>query len=121
MSSRLPPASSAERRALSRQARDAFPPMGVYAIRDRVSGRVRVGSSRNVPGTLNRIQFELRLGSHPDKTLQSEWRQGGAGRFAFEVLQMLKERDDPAFDYAGELRVLEQLYREEFASPEGAP
>jgi hypothetical protein len=105
---------AAERRRLSREARDAFPPMGVYAIRDSSTGCVRVGSSRNVFGTLNRAQFELRLGSHADKSLQSEWNLGGAGRFSFEVLELVKERDDPAFDYASELQALEQLYREQF-------
>jgi hypothetical protein len=113
MSSLVPPASSADRRALARQARDAFPPMGVYAIRDRVSGEVRVGSSRNVNGALNRIQFELRLGSHPDKALQAGWNSGGVERFSFEVIELLKQHEDPAFDHAAELRALEQLYRED--------
>lgn len=115
MSSRPAPP-SAERRTLSRQARDAFPPMGVYAIRDRESGKVIVGASRNVTGTLNRIRFELRLGTHLDKALQSAWQQGGAERITFEVLEMVKERTDPAFDYAAELRALEQLHRDELAA-----
>jgi len=101
------------RRDLSRRARDAFPPMGVYVIHDQVSGRSRVLSSRNVPGAINRIHFELRLGSHPDKALQSAWREGGAERVRIEVVELLKERADPLFDYAQELRLLEQLHGEE--------
>lgn len=115
----LHPTPGAERRRLSRQARDAFPPMGVYAVRDRSSGLVRVGSSRDVYARLNRIQFELRLGGHPDKALQSAWRQDPA-HFAFEVLQLVKQRTDPAFDYAEELRVLEQLYRHELCEGEAS-
>ena len=99
-----------DRRTLARQARDAFPPMGVYAVRS--GSTVRVGASRNVHGTLNRIQFELRLGSHPDKSLQAAW-QCAPESFSFDVLELVKERADPGFDYAGELRVLEQLHREE--------
>jgi hypothetical protein len=110
MSSFTPPA-AADRRQLARQARDAFPAMGVYAIRDQATGSVRVASSRNVHGTINRILFELRLGSHPDKALQAEWRRGGPERFSFEVLELVKERSDPAFDYAAELRALEELHR----------
>jgi len=117
MSTLVRPASSAERRALAREARDAFPPMGIYAIRDRVGGDVRVGSSRNVNGALNRIRFELRLGSHPDKALQAAWNSGGDERISFEVLELLKQREDPAFDHAAELRALEQLYREELQRP----
>ena len=106
---------AAERRAAARRARDAFPPMGVYAIRDRVTGRARIGASRNVHAAINRIGFELRLHSHTDKALQAEWDRHGPGRFSFEVLALVKERDDPAFDYAEELRGLEALWREEEA------
>lgn len=101
-----------QRRRRAREARDAFPPMGIYAVRDGSSGRVRVGSSRDVHARLRRVQFELRLGTHPDRDLQSAWRQDPAS-FSFEVLALVKQRADPAFDYAGELRVLEQLYRDE--------
>lgn len=105
------PTSARGRRALSRSARDAFPPMGVYAIRDGRTGSVRIGASRNVHGTINRIRFELRLGSHPDRALQAAWRDGGEERIAFEVLELVKERSDPDFDYAAELKDLEALHR----------
>jgi hypothetical protein len=111
--------SSERRRELSRAVRDAFPPMGVYAIRDAVTGAVRVHASRNVHGSINRDQFALRLGSHRDKALQAEWSHEPA-RFTFEVLEMVKERKEPDFDYAEELRLLQQLYRTELcgeASP----
>jgi hypothetical protein len=104
--------SATERRRLSREARDAFPPMGLYLVRDRESGPLRLGSSRDVHATLRRIQFELRLGTHPDKDLQSRWRQDPA-RFSFEVLELVRERTDPTFDYAEELRTLLQLHGEE--------
>jgi hypothetical protein len=104
--------SATERRRLSREVRDAFPPMGLYLVRDRSTGPVRLGSSRDVYATLKRIQFELRLGSHPDKALQRQWRQDSA-RFSFEVLELVKERTDPTFDYDEELRTLLQLHREE--------
>jgi len=105
--------SSTSRRALARQARNAFPPMGVYAIRDHATGAVRVGTSRNVHGALNRIQFELRHGSHPDKALQADWNRDGPQRFSFEVLALVKERSEAGFDYAAELAELEALYRAE--------
>lgn len=109
------PISAEDRRRLSREARDAFPPMGVYAIRTACGTLVRVGSSRNVHGMLNRIAFELRLGTHPDKELQSAWTRDPSG-IRFEVLALLEERIDPAFDYLAELRALEALYREELCA-----
>ncbi len=104
-------ASRSARRAAARVARDAFPPMGVYAIRDRESGRVLLGASRNVHAALNRARFELRMGSHSNRLLQDEWDRSGPERFAFEVLELVKERDDPDFDYAGELQALEEFHR----------
>jgi hypothetical protein len=104
--------STEARRELSRQARDAFPPMGVFAIKDSHTGRVTVGSSRNVHAALNRIQFELKLGSHPDRDLQSIWRHDPS-RLVFQIVEMVRQRAEPDFDYTEELRLLECLHREE--------
>lgn len=110
--------SPTQRRQLSRAARDAFPPMGVYAIR--ACGHVVVGSSRNAYASLQRAQFELRLGAHRDKALQACWNDEGPACFSFDVLELVRQREDAAFDYVAELRALEQLYREELAT-DGAP
>lgn len=100
------------RRAIARQARDAFPPMGIYAIRDSASGHLLLGASRNVHASLNRARFELRMGKHADRVLQAEWNRSGADGLRFEVLELVKERKDADFDYAGELKALAKVYRE---------
>ncbi len=105
-------ASRSARRAATRQARDALPPMGIYAIRDRASGHLLLGASRNVHAALNRARFELRMGKHADRVLQAEWNRNGVDRLAFEVLELVKERENAEFDYAGELKALEQIHRE---------
>ena len=112
------PSAQARRRALARQARDAFPSMGVFAIRNLESGSVRIKTSRNVPGSINRIGFELRQGTHPDKMLQAEWNALGPDRFRMDVLELVKQRTDPAFDYAAELTLLETLYTAELTQGE---
>lgn len=120
MSSNSNHPSASTRRQIARQVREAFPRMGIYAIRDKETGRVLVGSSRNVDGALNRAQFELRMRSHVDKTLQAAWNSSGPERFVFEIVELVKERDDADFDYAKEMQALEQLYREEFDKKTGA-
>jgi len=110
--------STAERRELARRARDAFPPMGIYAIRNRSSGQVRIASSRNVPGAINRAGLELRMGSHPDKALQADWKRDPAA-ISFEVIELVKKRADPGLDYAAELSALEAFYRVELCA--GSP
>lgn len=111
---------SADRRVLARRARDTFPPMGVYAIRTGATGHVRVKSSRNVPGAINRLRFELRQGCHRDRGLQALWNARGADGVTMEVLELVRERNDPSFDYDAELALLETLYRQEL-SPEATP
>ena len=86
--------------------------MGIYAIRDRASGHRLLGASRNVHVALNRARFELRMGMHADPVLQAEWNRNGVDGLAFEVLDLVKERDNTEFDYASELKALEQIHRE---------
>ena len=105
-------ASHSARRVAARQARDAFPQMGIYAIRDCASGHLLLGASRNVHAALNRARFELRMGKHGDRVLQAEFHRSGVEGLAFEVLELVKEREDAGFDYASELKALEQIHRE---------
>lgn len=105
-------ASRSARRVAARQARDAFPPMGIYAIHDRASGHRLLGASRNVHAALNRARFELGMGTYADRVLQAAWHRSGAEGLAFDVLELVKEREDASFDYAAELKALEQIHRE---------
>jgi DNA-binding MarR family transcriptional regulator len=78
--------------------------MGIYAIRDRASGHLLLGASRNVHAALNRARFELGMGKHGDRVLQAEFHRSGVEGLAFEVLELVKEREDAGFDYASELK-----------------
>ncbi|MDI3382618.1 GIY-YIG nuclease family protein [Xenophilus aerolatus] len=109
----FPILSAQARRELARQYKQAFPCMGIYAVRCEAAGLLRVGSSRNAEGVLNRLRFELPRGAHRDKALQQAWRTHGADAFRFEVIDRVKERDDPAFDYDAELASLLGLWQAE--------
>lgn len=93
--------------------------MGIYAIRDLQSGNALVSASRNVHAAINRARFELRMRTHSNRALQAEWDRSGPERFAFEVLELVKERESPDFDYTGELKALEQFHREALAEAAG--
>jgi len=107
--------SAQERRERTRAFKQSFPRLGVYAVRCSTSGAAWVGASRNVDGALNRIRFELAQGAHRDASLAQAWRLHGAGAFTFEVLDRVKQRDDPAFDYEAELQSLLALWRLELS------
>lgn len=102
-----------DRRQLKRQYREAGPAMGVYAIRNLATGRVRVRASMNLEGSMQRDLFELRLKSHRDKELLEEWQRWGSEHFSFGVVDTLKRSDDPGFDPQGELASLLALWTEE--------
>ncbi|WP_257461404.1 GIY-YIG nuclease family protein [Archangium lipolyticum] len=101
------PTSRAE---MKRAYKEKPPPMGVYIIRNRTNGKVLVGSGLNLPGMLNRVRFELELGSCPNRELQEDWRRHGADSFSFEQLDILEPPEEPGVDLKEELRVLEALW-----------
>lgn len=86
---------------------------GVYAIRNLITGRVLVAGSMDVQGALNRHRFELRQGTHRNSRLSQEWSLHGESSFIFEVLDMIKPREDLAFDVTRELEDLVALWRQE--------
>ncbi|MDH6169102.1 hypothetical protein M2282_004266 [Variovorax boronicumulans] len=101
------------RRDLVRKYKETVRPAGVFVIRNTLDGRVYVAGSLDVEGAMNRARFELGLRSHRNKALLHDWIAHGAGHFSFEVIDRVKERDDPAFDRAAELGKLLELWREE--------
>ena len=87
-------------------------PMGIFAIRNLVSGKVFVGSTIDLTSMFNRIRFQLAAGAHPNKPLEADWKNLGAPKFEFEVLEEIVERDDPNYNYSADLEVLEDLWLE---------
>ena len=72
-----------------RKFKEQNPSRGVYAIRCTATGRVWVGSSRNLDATRNGAWFMLRTGGHIDKPLQAEWNAHGEPAFQYEILETL--------------------------------
>lgn len=91
------------RKALTQAYKLALPPMGVFAIRNLVSGRMLIDQSANLTGTINRHRTELKLGTHRNKALMDDWRALGEANFVFEVLAQVDERPEPDFDYKTEV------------------
>ncbi|WP_122288854.1 GIY-YIG nuclease family protein [Serratia plymuthica] len=107
-----------DKQALKRQYLDTKTRAGVYAIRNKITGRVLVAGSANVQGTLNRHRFELRYAQHRNMRLAQDWVEHGESNFLFEVLDRVKASEDPAFDAARELEMLVSLWRQEIRSPD---
>jgi hypothetical protein len=85
---------------------------GVFQVKNIKTGKVLLGSSLNLEGPLNRHKFSLETGSHPNRELQKDWNEYGPDAFVFEVLEVVKEKDDPDFNLGEELELLEQIWVE---------
>jgi hypothetical protein len=82
-------------------------------VRNTATGRAWVGASRDAEAALNRIRFELKMRGHRNRSLADEWARYGAEHFTFEVLDRVRKRDDPAFDYEAELQSMLALWSQE--------
>ncbi len=100
------------REELKREYRDRPKPAGIFQIRNKANGKILLGSSLNLEGPLNSHKFMLTIGRHRNETLQQEWNKFGADQFAFEVLEVVKVKDDPNFNLSDELTLLEQIWLE---------
>lgn len=101
------------RKTLKRQYLETKTRAGVYAIRNQITGRTLIAGSTNVQGTLNRHRFELQHGLHRNARLVQDWVEHGEANFLFDVLDMVKPSEDPAFNAARELEMLVGLWRQE--------
>jgi hypothetical protein len=79
------------RKEAIRQFKERKPFLGIFAIRCTVSGKVWVGSARNLYSTQNSSWFQLRHQGHPNKQLQQEWNIQGEPSFILEILETLEE------------------------------
>ena len=93
--------------------------MGVFRVRNTTNGKSLVGTSVDVPAMLNRQRFQLGAGGHPDRALQQDWKEFGPAAFEFETLDTLDPPQEPGYDAAVELRMLEQIWLEKLGRPGG--
>ena len=100
-------------KTLKRQYLETKTRAGVYTIRNQITGRALVAGSTNVQGTLNRHRFELQHRQHRNARLAQDWGEHGETSFLFEVLDMVKPSEDPAFNATQELEMLVSLWRQE--------
>jgi hypothetical protein len=100
------------KRELKRQYKERVRTAGVFQVKNITTGKVLLGSSLNLEGPLNGHRFMLTIGSHRNEALQKDWNTYGADKFVFEVLEVVTVKDDPHFDIADELTLLEEIWAE---------
>ncbi|MGD0484552.1 MAG: GIY-YIG nuclease family protein [Gemmatimonadales bacterium] len=104
-----------DRKALIREYKERRAPMGVYRVRNTVTGHALVAASLDLPSILNRHRAQLGMGGHRSRALQEDWNEHGADSFVFEVLDTLTPPDEPDYDPLPDLTVLEDLWLEKLS------
>jgi group I intron endonuclease len=97
---------------IKRAYRERQKPAGVFQVKNIVNGKILLGSSLNLEGPLNSHKFMLSIGKHRNEVLQKEWIEYGADKFVFEILEVVKVKDDPNFNLNDELTLLEEIWLE---------
>lgn len=103
------------RKELQAEYKERKVPMGVYQVRNTTSGKVFIGSSKDLVAIWNRLRLQLDTGGHPNTELQRDWKSLGEQGFAYEIVSELTPSADdaPGKDYADDIKELEKLFLEE--------
>lgn len=101
-----------------KQLKDAYknskPSMGVYQIKNAVTGKIYIGITQNLKGTMNGNLFKLDAGMFKDRELQQEWNKYGKNEFEQTILAELDyEENEVKTDYAEDLLILRDMITEE--------
>lgn len=100
------------KRELKKKYKQTLQPMGIYIVKNLSNNKILVGSSTNLPGRLNRFKFGLKYGTESNKELLEDYKKYGEENFFFGILDELKPKEDSAYDYSGDLKVLEGMWIE---------
>src|ERR1043165_6048519 len=99
-----------KQRDLKKEYRQNPPKRGVYQVRNEQNGKIFIGSALNVVGAINSSRVQLKAGSHPNRKLQTEWREFGADAFTFEILDELSAGQGSFAEQRAEVAVLEEIW-----------
>ncbi len=97
---------------LKREYKERQKPAGIFQIKNTVNNKVLLGSSLNLEGPLNSHKFMLTIGRHRNEALQNDWNKYGPDKFVFEILEVVRVKDDPNFNLEDELTLLEEIWLE---------
>lgn len=89
---------------------------GIYRVYNTETGMQWIDSSADVQGALNRMQFELKLGSHRRHALQADFKASAGKTLQFEILERICKKVDPSWNLQEALEQARTLWREEFAA-----
>ena len=103
-----------DRKKIIREYKNTGLPKGVYGIRNKQSGRIFLAGSLNIYNIVERMRFRLNGGSHVNEELQKDWKRLGEDAFSIQIMETLPLKDDRAYDYDEDLKILEIIWTDKF-------
>ena len=101
-----------DKKELKRQYKETPKEMGVYKVTNIATGKIFVGNSTDLAARINRHKFNLKFGSEEVRGLMEDYRSSGEENFSFEILDVLKPKENELVNYKEELKLFEQLWIE---------
>jgi group I intron endonuclease len=102
------------RKELRREYEEIKKPIGVFKIVNKVNGKIFVGTGINLDAVFNSYKFQMTYGVLlQNRELSEDWKKYGEENFSFEILDLVKQNDDPEYNYKHDLKILEELWLDE--------
>ena len=102
-----------DKNELKKKYKETLTPMGVYKIENKINKKIFIGSSLNINARFNRHQMNLKFGSEEIKELLDDYNKYGPENFEYSVVDLLKRKEDPLYNYKSDLVDLENMWLEE--------
>jgi hypothetical protein len=89
---------NARKKELAREYKEKKQVFGIYAVRCEAASKAWVAASRNLDREQSRTFFILRSDGHPNKDLQTLFKQHGETAFSFEALEQVTDENPLLID-----------------------
>lgn len=105
------------KKELKEQYKQMKTDMGIFIVQNKVNNKYLLVTSQNLHGMINRVSFQLNLGSYPNKELQDDWKEIGEKNFDIKILEYLDyDKDELKTDYSEELNIMELMWTEKLTA-----
>lgn len=105
------------RKEMLREFRERKETGGVYAIRNRHTGKRLILSTNTISKAQSQMDFAKAIGSCIHPLLAADWKDLGADDFDLEILETLDRKDtQTAQEFMEDVRALEELWREKLGN-----
>ena len=87
-------------------------PAGIFAVHNKRDNKMFVGTSTNLPSSLTRFEFTLKMGSFPFQELIDDYKKLGEKNFEIKILDEIEIKDETEYELDKELKTLEEMWVE---------